>query len=266
MTLALHEIRYLIMDMDGVLYRGNRTLPGAAQFLTWLDRRGIRYLMLTNNSARTPAGWSEKMAKLGMPVPVDRVMTAAQATAAYLRQVSPSGARVYIIGGRGLHEAVLEENGGLFTLDAQRPDYVLVGLDTDFSYDKLRVGCLAVRAGARFIASNADLTFPAEEGLVPGAGALAAALEACTSVKPTVVGKPEQAAFDLALQRLGADRQVTAMLGDRLDTDILGGMRAGLATIMVMTGVSTVDELAASPYKPDYVFADLADLMQAAGN
>ena len=159
----------------------------------------------------------------------------------------PQGGRVYIIGGRGLHEAVLDESGGLFTLDDRRPDFVLVGLDLDFTYEKMKRGCLAIRAGARFIASNPDTTFPTEEGIVPGAGSLVAALEACTSVKPTVIGKPEQVAFDLALERLGADRRATAMLGDRLDTDILGGIRAGLTTIMVMTGVSTAEELAAAP-------------------
>jgi len=256
MPLPLSQIRYLIMDLDGVIYRGNKPLPGAREFLPWLEARGIKYLMLTNNSVRTPAGW-------GMPVSPDRIMTAAQATAAYLRKVAPQGARVYVIGGRGLEEAVLKESGGLFTPDDRYPDFVVLGLDPAFTYEKMKRACLAIRAGARFIVSNPDLTFPAEDGLHPGAGALAAALQACTGVKPTVIGKPEQAIFNLALERLGADRQVTAMLGDRLDTDILGGLRAGLTTILVLTGISTEADLTASPYQPDYVFATLLDLMAA---
>lgn len=261
MVTELSHIRYLIMDMDGVLYRGNTALPGAREFLPWLDRRRIPYLMLTNNSFRTPGGWSDKMAALDMPVAPDRIMTAAQATGAYLRHAAPQGARVYIIGGRGLEEAVLGTGDGLFTPDDRHPDFVLVGLDPSFTYDKLKRACLAIRAGARFIASNPDLTYPAEDGLLPGAGSLVAAVQACTDVKPLVIGKPERAAFDLALERLGADPAATAMLGDRMDTDILGGIRAGLTTIMVLTGTSTEAELAASPYRPDYVFAGLPELM-----
>jgi 4-nitrophenyl phosphatase len=266
MPLPLGEIRFLIMDMDGVLYRGERALPGAPALLEWLDQRGIRYLMLTNNSVRTPGGWCEKLAGLGMPVPEERVMTAAQATAAYLRHRAPEGGRVYIIGGKGLQQAILGEPDSLFTLDDRRPDFVVVGMDPGLTYDKLRLGCLAVRAGAVFIASNPDTTFPTEEGILPGAGSIVAALVACTSVNPTVIGKPEPIAFELALERLGADRRHTAMLGDRLDTDILGGQRAGLTTIMVMTGVSTPDELEASTVKPDYAFAGLPELLAAFAN
>ncbi len=262
MVVALSDIRYLIMDMDGVLYRGNMVLPGAKEFLPWLEARGIRYLMLTNNSVRTPAGWGDKMAALGMPVSPDRIMTAAQATGAYLRKESPQGGRVYIVGGQGLTEAILGQGDGLFTLDERHPDFVLVGLDPDFTYEKMKRACLAIRAGARFIASNPDRTFPAEEGIYPGAGAIAAAIEACTDVKPLVIGKPEGAAFELALERLGADRRTTAMLGDRLDTDILGGIQAGLTTIMVLTGISSAADLAASPYRADYVFPGLPELMK----
>lgn len=263
MPLSLSQIRYLIMDMDGVLYRGNKPLPGAREFLPWLEARGIKYLLLTNNSVRTPAGWGEKMAALGMPVSPDCIMTAAQATAAYLRKIASQGARVYVIGGRGLEEAIFKESSGLFVPDDRHPDFVILGLDPAFTYEKMKRACLAIRAGARFILSNPDLTFPAEDGLHPGAGALAASLEACTGVKPTVIGKPERTAFDLALERLGANPRLTAMLGDRLDTDILGGKRAGLTTILVLTGVSTEADLAASPYRPDYVFAGLPELMAA---
>jgi 4-nitrophenyl phosphatase len=263
MALALADIRFLIMDMDGVLYRGNKPLPGGKEFLAWLDERGVGYLMLTNNTVRTPRGWGEKMAAMGMPVAGDRIMTAAQATAAHLIKMAPEGGSVYIIGGRGLEDAVLGESLGRFTLEERHPDFVLVGLDPEFTYEKMKRGCQAIRAGARFIASNPDTTFPAEDGIAPGAGAIVASLVACTSVQPLVIGKPEQIAFELALERMRADRGATAMLGDRLDTDILGGLRAGLTTLMVLTGISTPDDLAASPYKADYVFSGLPELLAA---
>ncbi len=263
MVLSLADIRFLIMDMDGVLYRGNTPLPGGRELLAWLDERDVRYLMLTNNSVRTPQGWGEKLAALGMPVANARIMTAAQATAAHLRKAAPQGGSVFIIGGRGLREAVLQESGGLFVLEERHPDFVLVGLDPEFTYEKMKRGCQAIYAGARFIASNPDTTFPGDDGIAPGAGAIVASLVACTGVQPLVIGKPEQTAFDLALDRLGAERKVTAMLGDRLDTDILGGQRAGLATLMVLTGISTPEDLAASPCKPDYVFAGLPELLAA---
>ncbi len=263
MVLSLADIRFLIMDMDGVLYRGNAPLPGGRELLAWLDERGVRYLMLTNNSVRTPRGWGDKMAALGMPVEGDRIMTAAQATAAHLRKVAPRGGGVYIIGGRGLEEAVLGDGSGHFVLDERHPDFVLVGLDPEFTYEKMKRGCQAIRAGAQFIASNPDTTFPSEDGIAPGAGAIVASLVACTSVEPLVIGKPEQVAFELALERLGADRGATAMLGDRLDTDILGGQRAGLTTLMVLTGISTPEDLAASEYKPDYTFDGLPELLAA---
>jgi 4-nitrophenyl phosphatase len=263
MALALAGIRYLIIDMDGVLYRGHRPLPGGQEFLAWLDERGVLYLMLTNNSVRTPRGWGEKMAALGMPVAADRIMTSAQATAAHLRKVAPHGASVFIIGGRGLEDAILGDSGGLFSLEEHHPDFVVVGLDPEFTYEKMKRGCQAILAGARFIASNPDTTFPSEDGIAPGAGAIVASLVACTSVQPLIIGKPEQAAFDLALERMGALRDATGMLGDRLDTDVLGGMRAGLTTLMVLTGISTPEDLAASPYRPDYVFSGLPELMEA---
>jgi 4-nitrophenyl phosphatase len=263
MTLALAGIRFLIMDMDGVLYRGNRPLPGGREFLSWLDERHVSYLMLTNNSVRTPRGWGEKMTALGMPVPEDRIMTSAQATAAHLRKIAPQGAGVYIIGGRGLEDALLEDSGGLFVLDERHPDYVVVGLDPEFTYEKMKRGCQAIRAGAGFIASNPDTTYPAEDGIAPGAGAIVASLVACTSVQPLIIGKPEPVAFELALERMGADRGATAMLGDRLDTDILGGRRVGLTTLMVLTGISTREDIAASPYRPDYAFSGLPELAEA---
>jgi len=259
------DIRHLIIDMDGVLYRGNTLLPDTPAFWAWLTGRGMGYQLLTNNSSRTPEQYVAKLAGMGIQVPAERILTSAQATALYLRRLAPAGARVYIIGGAGLTDAVLGSADAagkpLFVWDEAHPDYVLVGMDTNLSYEKLKIACLAIRAGARFIGSNPDRTFPSEDGIVPGCGAILAALQACTDVAPTVIGKPEPAIFELAMARMGAQRQTTAVLGDRLDTDVLGGHNAGLATILVLTGVSTREEVAASPVQPDWLVENLGELI-----
>jgi 4-nitrophenyl phosphatase len=259
------NIRHLIIDMDGVLYRGNTLLPDTPAFWAWLTGHGMGYQLLTNNSTRTPEQYVAKLAGMGIQVPAERILTSAQATALYLRRLAPEGARVYIIGGAGLTEAVLGSTGAagrpLFVLDKVHPDYVVVGMDSGLTYEKLKIACLAIRAGARFIGSNPDRTFPSEDGIIPGCGAILAALQACTDVTPTVIGKPEPAIFELAMARLGAQPQTTAVLGDRLDTDVLGGHNAGLATILVLTGVATREEVAASPVQPDWLVENLGELI-----
>ncbi len=268
--LNLHHIRGLIVDMDGVLYRGQTALPGAAALFPALDRLGIRYLMVTNNSSLTPIQYAAKLAALGIgKLPPATIYTSALATADWLASLparasvgggKPSGS-FYYIGGRSVREA-LEARG--FVYAEQRPDYVVVGLDPELTYAKLKTATLAIRAGARFVATNPDVTLPTEEGLSPGAGAIVAAVVAATDVQPTVIGKPHPPIMDQAIKLLGVPAAQVAALGDRLDTDIDGGKAAGLATIMVLTGVSTLAEVEArSPeQRPDYVFAGLAELIE----
>jgi len=256
----LARIRYLLADLDGVFYRGDRPLPGAADLVHWLDRQGIPYLFLTNNSTRTPEGYAEKLVRLGLPVRPEQVLTSALATRAYLEARFPRGTGLYFIGMKGLEEALLGD--GYFRWDEERPACVVVGLDTHLTYEKLRRATLLIRSGAAFIGTNPDRTFPAPEGIIPGCGAILAALEAATGVSPLVIGKPERWLLEEGMRRLGATPEHTAILGDRLDTDIAGGKRLGLVTLLVLTGVHGPADLEAADVQPDAVFPDLVALRE----
>jgi len=262
MTAALRDIRYLIIDVDGVLRRNRTPLPGACEFLPWLDQRGIGYRIVTNNSAPTLAKVRADLASMGIAVDETHILTSATGIGWLLRREAPGGGTVYIIGEDGPREAILSD--GLFREDDEHPDFVVVGLDRSFTYEKLKRASLAIRNGARFIAANIDATYPMEGGVeVPGAGSLVAAVRTAAGVEPLVVGKPQPLLFDMALSHMRARREVTAVLGDRLETDIAGGIAAGMRTIMVLTGVSERADLDSSPYKPDFVFDGLPDLMKA---
>lgn len=258
----LSDIRHLLIDMDGVMYRGMTAIPGAREFLAFCRERGIPFLLFTNNSSLTPQEYAAKLAGMEICVAPEEVFTSSAATAMHLEKVLPLGARVYVIGESGVREAL--RAAGYVVADG-RDDVaaVVVGWDRHLTYQKLKQATLAIRAGAHFIGTNPDKTYPAEEGLVPGNGAILAAIEAATDVAPFIVGKPELPIFRMALDRLGADAAHTAIIGDRPETDILGGQRAGLMTILVLTGVAGERELAASGLAPDWVFADLTALQAA---
>jgi 4-nitrophenyl phosphatase len=256
----LDEIRALIIDMDGVLWRGNQTLPGVADFFEFLRANSIRFLLATNNAARTTEYYVERLRQMGLEVARDQILTSSEATARWLKEQVPNGTRVYVVGEEGLIRALADAD---FKVVADGAELVVVGLDRTLTYDKLRRATLSIRAGARFVATNGDVTFPAEEGLVPGAGSIVAALVAATGVKPTVIGKPHRPMFDAALQLLGTDPAHTAMLGDRLDTDIEGAQAARLKTLLVLTGVTTAEEAEASETRPDFIFSDLVELRRA---
>jgi 4-nitrophenyl phosphatase len=264
MPTQLAAIQSLIIDMDGVLWRGAKPLPGVAAFFDLLQARGNRFLVVTNNATRTAEFLVERLATMGVHVSPLQVMTSAKATALYLQHELPVGSRVLVIGEEGLLDAL--RRAGFSAEPADSPDgsqsaaAVVVGLDRGVNYGKLRGASSAILAGARFIATNTDATFPAEQGLVPGAGAIVAAVQTATSVAPTVIGKPHSPMFDIALEILHTSPEHTAMLGDRLDTDIEGAQAAGLATILVLTGVTTAEEARASSVKPDFTFSDLLEL------
>jgi 4-nitrophenyl phosphatase len=172
----------------------------------------------------------------------------------YLRQVEPAGAPIYVIGERGMHEPLAEAG---FWIDERQPKYVCVGLDQSLTYQKLKTAALAIRDGARFIAANPDTTLPSEEGLVPGCGSILSALATATGVQPTVIGKPSREIVDLALDILGAERETTVIIGDRLDTDIPAGARAGIGTVLVLTGVHQPADIPAYESAPDWIVRDL---------
>jgi 4-nitrophenyl phosphatase len=257
---VLATIRHLIVDMDGVLWHGDEPMPGLHEFFAFLRRHGVGFVLATNNASRTPEQYVARLARFGVEVAPACVLTSAQAAAAYLATVAPPGTRVYAIGEAGLRRA-LEERG--FVLADEEAAYVVVGWDRQLTWDKLATAALRIHAGAGFIGTNPDVNFPTGQGPVPGNGAQLAALEATTGVAPVVVGKPEPRMYEEAMRRMGACPKATAVLGDRLDTDIAGGARAGLTTVFVLSGISTEADLAASPVQPDLVCADIRDLVQA---
>jgi 4-nitrophenyl phosphatase len=260
-----NNIRGLLIDMDGVLYRGQQALAGAKELFPALDAHGIGWLLVTNNSSMSAADYSAKLAKLGSgQIDANKILTSAEATARWLADNPPIG-RFYFIGGQSIGEAIERYPSAIY--DDKNPQTVVVGLDSQLTYDKLKIATLAIRKGARFIATNPDVTLPTEEGLAPGAGSIVAALVAATDVQPTVIGKPNRPIMDIALKLLGVPPPNVAALGDRLNTDIAGGKAANLRTIMVLTGVSTQAEVDALPaeQRPDYVFADLPAVNEALG-
>jgi 4-nitrophenyl phosphatase len=256
----LSSIKNLIIDMDGVLYRGHRPLPGAKEFLQHLEEREIAYTLVTNNATQTPEEYVAILEETGIEVSPRRILTSALATADYLRNLLPQGARLYIIGEEGLYSALAAQGLEFGTREVEA---VVVGMDRELTYEKLKTATIAIRRGARFVGTNPDKSFPAEEAIVPGAGAILAAIEAATGVKPTVIGKPEPILFQMALQRMGAIEEETAVIGDRLETDILGGQRCDLTTILVLSGVTQKQDLEASDIKPDYTFESLTQLVHA---
>ncbi len=259
----LKKIRSLIIDMDGVLYRGDTPIPGLVEFFDFIRSRGIRYLLATNNSTRPPRLWAEKLAGMGVTVSPDEIMTSATATAQYLVKEYPAGTPMYYVGEMGLREA-LEEAG--FVIDEDKAEVVVTGMDRTLTYDKLAKATLRIRAGARFIGTNPDRTLPMPYGEIPGAGSIQAALVVSTSgVQPFIVGKPEPHMFGLALDKLGTSKAETAVLGDHMDTDMTGARRAGLYSILVLTGVATREEAEGHPCRPDLMLADITELVQVWG-
>ncbi len=259
MTLNFGEVHAVLFDMDGVLYRGKTILPAVGEMLAFLEQRDLPYACVTNNSSLSPKQYEAKLAAMGIAMPAERVFTSATVTGSYLRERYGRGTTAFIIGGSGLHEALFAD--GHFVETAQQPHLVVQGADFKLTYEKLRLACLAIRQGARYVATNPDRTFPSEEGLIPGAGAVTAALMAATDVTPLVVGKPEPTIFLTAASMLGVNPLQTIVIGDRLDTDIAGAANAGMASFLVLTGVSLESEAREHDPAPDHIYADLAELL-----
>ena len=256
----LRSVKNFIIDMDGVLYRGQQPLAGAQQFLKYLQGQGVPFVLATNNSTLTPGQYVAKLRAMAIEVSEEHILTSGQATAIYLSKTAPTKTRVYVIGEEGLLSAMKEQG---FLVTENEVDFVVVGMDRQLTYQKLEIAALAIRAGATFVGTNPDTTLPTERGLVPGNGANLAALEAATGVTPLVIGKPRPILLRLAMEKLGIAPDGTAIIGDRLETDILGGKEAGLTTILVLTGISDREELETSPYQPDLVFDEIGSLCQA---
>jgi len=248
----------IVSDMDGVLWRGDSALPGLAELFAFARERALPVALATNNSAKSQREYVGKLERLGVAgVRESQIVTSRVATVDYLRRHHPAGSTVYVIGSPGLSEMIAAAG---FVV-ATAAEIVVVGLDTALTYDKLARAALCIRAGASFIGTNGDVALPGEGGLLPGAGSILAALEAATGVAPTIIGKPQPAMFEAALHVLGTVAERTLMLGDRLATDIAGARRAGLKAALLLTGVTTAADIAASGFTPDATYPDLPALL-----
>jgi 4-nitrophenyl phosphatase len=260
----LRDAKAWIFDMDGVLYRGNEPLPGSREMLDALTLRERPVMLATNNSMSTPDAYERKLAAMGLEVPASEVITSALATRDFLVRELPEGAGIYVIGMPALSEQLFADTTfHQVQSGEERPDAVVIGLDLTFTYDKLRAANQAIRSGARFIATNSDTTLPTENGLVPGAGSIVAAVATASGVRPVVIGKPETPMLEMAMMRLGTRPEETVMVGDRLDTDVLAGERAGMPTVLVLSGVSSREDLSTAEALPDVIVSDLPSLVQA---
>jgi len=257
------QIKAVTIDMDGVLWRGDTPLPGLNKFFDFLHRRNIPYMLATNNASKTPSQYRERLGKFGVSIDPNRVMTSSLATAVYLEQTLGGEGNVYVIGGDGIRAAVQQAGFTLIDNADQPAKAVVAGIDFNVTYDKLKYAVLHIQRGARFIGTNGDRTFPAEEGFYPGAGAILAAVQAATNVEPTVIGKPERLMFEIAVGKMNSRPGQTAMVGDRLETDIIGAQRAGLKTILVTTGVDNRDSVAGQAIQPDAIFSGIDTLTDA---
>lgn len=247
-------VRYVVSDMDGVIYRGKSLIPGAAELLGRLRERGLPFLFLTNNSEQTPLDLKRKLEGMGLKgVDESNFITSAIVTATFLAQ-QKKGGTVFVVGGGGL-TAELYKAG--FSVSDHRADYVVVGKTTTYNYEMIRKAANLITQGAKFIATNPDVVDPTEQGLEPACGCLLAPIELATGRKPYVVGKPNPLMMTIALRKLGAHPEETVMVGDRMDTDIVAGLEAGMRTCLVLSGVSTRETIAQFPYRPDYIFDDV---------
>jgi 4-nitrophenyl phosphatase len=261
-VIALKDIRHFIIDMDGVLWRGDMPLPTLGKFFDTLRQLNIAIVLATNNASKSGTEYVAKLAKFGVQVELDEILTSPQATALYLAHHAPD-ARVFYIGEPGLAEELHAKEIRTVNDAPTTATHVVVGIDRTLTYDKLVEACLLIRAGATFIGTNPDVTFPGERGIVPGNGAILAALHVSTGVAPLIIGKPQREMMIQSMARMSGTIANTAVIGDRLDTDILGGQRADLTTLLVLTGVSTREEAEQGEIRPNYVFSDIGTIADA---
>ena len=251
-------VRGLILDMDGVLWRGNQPLGNLPAIFKRIDQLGLRVVLATNNATRSSQQYVERLAAFGVQIAPWQVIHSGQAAAYMLHLLYPQGGPVYVIGEPGLVTS-LSEYG--FTPSENGVCAVVAGLDRGFTYEKLRHASDLIRAGTIFIGTNPDVTFPAPDGITPGAGSILAAIQAASGVAPRIAGKPEPAMFDLAVERLQLPKEQVLAVGDRLDTDILGGKRGGIRTALVLTGVTTQEEAETCSPPPDLIAPSLSALL-----
>ncbi|MBK8985127.1 MAG: HAD-IIA family hydrolase [Chloroflexi bacterium] len=263
MTMLSH-IENLILDMDGVLWRGETPMPGLVELFATLRQRGMGFALATNNATKTAVMYTEKLARFGVDVPPEQIVTSAEATAAFLRDEYENGSAVYVVGDAGLHQAIAAQGFTIVTPEEARSGVgaaaVVVGFSRNATYEIMAMAAHLINRGARFIGTNPDPSFPSEIGPLPGAGALLAFIQTGTGVSPTLIGKPGPIMFQQAMRRMGGTPANTAMVGDRLSTDILGAKNAGLQAILLLSGISRRADIEQVGIQPDFVLADIGEL------
>ena len=245
-----------ISDMDGVIYHGNLLLPGVKEFVAWLNEHEKRYIFLTNSSERSPRELRKKLLRLGLDVGEEHFYTSALATASFLKSQCPGGS-AYVIGEPGLVGAMYDAG---FSMNDVNPDYVVVGETPSYSYEKILRAAHLVRNGAKLIGANPDVTGPVEGGIAPATGALISPIEMTSGKKAYFVGKPNPLMMRHAQKRLGVHSEDTVIIGDRMDTDIVAGIEAQMDTVLVLSGVTSREDLHKYPYRPTYVLDGVGDI------
>ncbi|MGO1974302.1 MAG: HAD-IIA family hydrolase [Propionibacteriaceae bacterium] len=253
----LHPVSSWLTDMDGVLVREDSAIDGAAEFLAELQRTGRRFLVLTNNSIYTARDLRARLATSGIDVPEESIWTSALATAQFLTD-QRAGGSAYVVGESGLTSA-LHDVG--FTLTDRDPDYVVLGETRTYSFTAITLAIRLIIGGARFIATNPDATGPSREGPLPATGSVAALITQATGVRPYYVGKPNPLMMRSALNRIDAHSESAVMIGDRMDTDVISGLEAGMRTLLVLSGSTSADEVSRFPYLPTRVLDSIADVV-----
>jgi NagD protein len=257
MNLA-RDVECWLTDMDGVLVHENQALPGAADFLRRLVERERRFLVLTNNSIFTPRDLSARLLRSGLVVPESAIWTSALATATFLKDQLPGGS-AYVIGEAGLTTALYEAG---YTLTDHAPDFVVLGETRTYSFEAITTAIRLIARGARFIATNPDATGPSPDGPMPATGSVAALITRATGAEPYFVGKPNPMMFRSAMNRISAHSENTVMIGDRMDTDVVAGIEAGLETILVLTGSTRREDVVRFPFRPAHVLDSIGDVIE----
>ena len=261
-VLKLRQVRAVLFDMDGVIYVGNRPLPGVQAMLDYLDSTGRRWLCITNNASNTSEMFADKLAKMDIKAQPINILGSAEATAAWLGEQVPAKGKVIMLGMEGLRTALLNEGFTLVT-DPDEAEFAVAGINFNLTYEDVANVALAIRKGARFVGTNIDPTYPAERGQIPGTGSIIAMLKAATDVEPEIVGKPYPGMYELAMHRLSAEPTTTLMVGDRYETDIAGATKLGLVTAGVLTGISSQANFEAGNPPPDLILAGMEALLAA---
>ena len=261
-TLDFNQKRGFICDMDGVIYHGNQILPGVPEFIQWLYEEKKEFLFLTNNSGYTPRELQQKLARMGLDVSEDPFYTSALATAAFLKEQAP-GCSAFVIGEAGLFNALYDAG---ITMNDVNPDYVVVGEGRSYSLDTLTKATNLVLAGAKLIGANSDVSGPIENGIAPACRALVAPIEMATGTQAYFCGKPNPLMMRTGLRMLNCHSADAVMVGDRMDTDVISGMESGMSTVLVLSGVSTMETLNTYAYRPTAVLSGVGEIVDWAHN